>query len=108
MSQSDVDRALKVLALYPDRASKDGRVVVKDSQAQNLLAARIATNREYPWEEHAELMRHNSTPRDAHTWAMTMPDPIALASLRRLRPEKAARQSQPHDYLLDSEMVDGN
>lgn len=100
MTSTDADRALRVLALYPDRA-KDGRAVAKTAHAQNLLASRIATNRGYAWEEHAELERQNHAPKDAHTWAQTMPDPVALEHLRKLKstPIPPKPGERPHKTL---------
>lgn len=87
-SQADYDFALEVLHAYPDKAPKDGRPVGKSTDAQNLLAARIAANPEYPWLEHARLERQNPTPKNAHAWALTLPDPVALEALRKTAPAK--------------------
>ncbi len=86
-TQFCADRALKVLNLYPSVAKKDGRPVSKSMHAQNLLAARIAKSPDYPWEEHAQLMELNHTPPDAHKWADTLPDQIALNGLRKSKIE---------------------
>lgn len=83
-TQADYDRALRVLTLYPSR-SHSGRVVVKTMADQNLLARKIADNRDYPWEEHAQLEAQNANPTDAKNW--TAPDPVALATLRRAMAE---------------------
>lgn len=84
-TQADLDRALEVLRLYPTKAAKDGRVIVKDLAAQGVLGARIAKHPDYPWEEHATLEALNPTPKNAHTWALAMPDPVSLENLRSAR-----------------------
>lgn len=82
-AQADFDRARKVAAFYPDKASKDNRPIGFSLTAQNLLAVRIAANREYPWEEHAQLCRSIPTPQDGQKWAEDMPNPVALEKLRK-------------------------
>jgi hypothetical protein len=83
VTQAHYDRALRVLEAYPDRAAKDQRPIAKDGHAQSILATRIAADPEYPFEEHARLERQNPTPRNAHAWALTVPDWVALKALRK-------------------------
>jgi hypothetical protein len=94
LTQADYDRAHKVAALYPDKASKDNRPIVFSLPAQNLLAVRIAANPEYPWEEHAKLCRSIPTPQDGQKWAEDMPNPVALEKLR-----KAAAPAAKKEYF---------
>lgn len=82
-TQADRDRALEVARLYPDKAPKDGRPISFNPHALNVLAARIAKDRAYPWEEHAKLMRTVPTPQDGLRWAEEMPNPIGLEKLRK-------------------------
>lgn len=93
-TQADVDRAKTVLNLYPSKASKDRRPVKKSLLDQNALAAKIAKNREYPWEEHAQLECLNPTPLDLGNWVTKMPDEVAIQTLRDAsRPENSASLS---------------
>jgi len=79
--QAALDRALLTLRLYPTKA-KDGRHVKITLQAQNLLAMKIAKAPDHPWEKHAFLVsKLEDTPKDAHNWAMEMPDPINYESM---------------------------
>ncbi len=92
--QPDYDRARKVASLYPAKASKDNRPINFPLSAQNLLAARIAANPDYPWEEHAQLAGTSPTPQDGQKWVEDMPNPVALEKLR-----KAAAPMQRKEYF---------
>ncbi|HLP41243.1 MAG TPA: hypothetical protein VK465_07025 [Fibrobacteria bacterium] len=94
-TQADHDRAIAVLAIYPDIASSNNRPVAKGIPAINLLIPRIVKNRDYAWEEHAQLERDlNPSPVDAHKWAAGMPDPYALAGLRAASKAKETSNGQ--------------
>lgn len=88
-TQADHDRAHRVAALYPAKAPKDGRPIAFPLTAQNMLAVRIAKDREYPWEEHAQLVAHVPTPQDGQKWVEDMPNPLALEKLRQAAPQAA-------------------
>lgn len=94
-TQADYDRARKVAALYPDKASKDNRPIGFSLSAQNLLAVRIAANPHYPWEDHATLCRTIPTPQDGQKWAEDMPNPVALEKLR-----KATKPAEKKGYYV--------
>lgn len=89
ITQIHLDRAQSVLRLYPLNAKMHGRAIQSTMMDVNALAAKVARDSSYPWEEHARLMHHNQSPPDARRWVESLPDRFALDRLRQ------ASQSAP-------------
>lgn len=82
-NQADVDRAAKVMALYPNRSKAGRRVEGFTFTSQNLLAIKIAAAPEFPWEEACRLEQGTEYPRDFSRWLDNQPDLVALEAKRK-------------------------
>lgn len=96
--QAHHDRAKAAFDAYPLR-SKDGRAIRKDLAGMNLLAARIASRPDFPWEEAAELESLNDTPQDLANWLASQPDPVMLETRRKQKAAPPAPGERPRKTL---------
>ncbi len=89
------ERAEIVLQIYPSKAKKDGRPIAKSQKALSHLIAKISEFPAYDWENHAKMMNFDPTPQNLEKWVESMPDEIALGSLRKAFPASQPAKARP-------------